>query len=135
MPEIHVDSLSKRFGSVLALREASFTIRAGEILGLIGPNGSGKTTLFRCVAGVSPPSEGSILVDGVPMTQSRRKQTLYFIPDGIRPWPDQTVDWVLRFSAGIHSIHAWRPHAIAEPLGLTALLGARLRELSKGEHR
>src|SRR6185295_8782445 len=59
---VHVEHLSKRFGSFWALRDASFSIRPGEILGLIGPNGSGKTTLFRCLAGLSPASDGAVHV-------------------------------------------------------------------------
>jgi energy-coupling factor transporter ATP-binding protein EcfA2 len=49
-----VDRLSKHFGRIAALTEASFSVRAGEVLGLIGPNGAGKTTLFECLAGVLP---------------------------------------------------------------------------------
>src|SRR5215467_5930336 len=55
---ITVDNLSKRFGEFWALRGASFSIRRGEILGLIGPNGSGKTTLFQCFAGLAPATLG-----------------------------------------------------------------------------
>src|SRR5919112_6389739 len=93
---IAVENLSKRFGSFWALRGASFSIRAGEILGLIGPNGSGKTTLFQCLAGVTPATLGSVSLGAAPVAPAERKHALYFVPDGIRPWPDQTVGWVLR---------------------------------------
>lgn len=132
---MRVDRLSKRYGAFWALRDASFTIRAGEILGLIGPNGSGKTTLFRCVAGVSPATSGAVLHGDETVPPKNRKHFLYFIPDGIRPWPDQTVDWVLRFTAGLHGATVRARDAFIESLGLSSLLGARLRELSKGEHR
>ena len=132
---VRVEHLSKRFGSFWALRDASFTIRPGEILGLIGPNGSGKTTLFQCLSGVSPATRGTVSVNGAPVGPAHRKRTLFFVPDGVRPWPGQTVDWVLRFIAGLHgATDAARAVAI-DSLDLAPLLGARLRELSKGEHR
>lgn len=133
--DLRVEGISKRYGPFWALRDATFDIRAGEILGLIGPNGSGKTTLFRCVAGVSPATSGAMLHGGEAIVPGRRKHFLYFVPDGIRPFPDQTVDWVLRFTAGLHGAADSARHEIIESLGLSSLLAARLRELSKGEHR
>jgi simple sugar transport system ATP-binding protein len=61
---LEVDSLSKSFGPVQALREVSFKLRPGEVLGLLGDNGAGKTTLVNCISGVITPSSGSIRVDG-----------------------------------------------------------------------
>jgi ABC-2 type transport system ATP-binding protein len=135
MAVIRVDTLSKRFGSFWALRDASFSIRQGEILGLIGPNGSGKTTLFRCLAGVTPATSGAVFADDVEIATASRKHVLYFVPDGIRPWPDQAVGWILRFIAGLHGSTDDARTEVIESLGLTHLLDARLGDLSKGEHR
>ena len=55
-----ITELTKRFGGFTALNAVSFSVREGEILGLIGPNGSGKTTLFNCVSGALIPTAGSI---------------------------------------------------------------------------
>ena len=57
---LEIDSLTKKFGGLLALQDISFSINNGEIIGLIGPNGAGKTTLFNCVAGVIKPTFGEI---------------------------------------------------------------------------
>ncbi|MHB8648455.1 MAG: ABC transporter ATP-binding protein, partial [Thermomicrobiales bacterium] len=58
------EHVSKVFGGVTALRDASFALRRGEILGLIGPNGAGKTTLINTITGVDPPTTGRILFHG-----------------------------------------------------------------------
>jgi branched-chain amino acid transport system ATP-binding protein len=55
-----VDRLTKQFGGFTALNGISFEVKAGEILGLIGPNGSGKTTCFNCISGALAPTAGSI---------------------------------------------------------------------------
>jgi branched-chain amino acid transport system ATP-binding protein len=60
--ELH--SMSKRFGGLVANQDVSFTVDAGQIVGLIGPNGAGKTTTFNCVAGFYAPSAGSITLNG-----------------------------------------------------------------------
>ncbi len=59
-PVLRAESLCKRYGSRVALREVSFAAHAGEMLAVIGPNGAGKTTLLSILAGVQPPSSGSI---------------------------------------------------------------------------
>ena len=60
-PILEIKNLSKSFGGLEALKDVSFTIAHGSIIGLIGPNGAGKTTLFNCVAGIEKPTEGRIL--------------------------------------------------------------------------
>jgi ABC-2 type transport system ATP-binding protein len=132
---LRVVGLSKRFGAYWALREATFTVHPGEILGLIGPNGSGKTTLFRCVAGVTPATSGTVVAGQDDIGAARRKDVLYFVPEGVQPWPDQTVEWVLRFVAGLHGAPRRQRDEIVASLDLEPLFAARLGELSKGEHR
>jgi ABC-2 type transport system ATP-binding protein len=132
---LSINSISKRFGDFVALRDVSFSVRPGEILGLIGPNGSGKTTLFRCIAGLSPATSGSVDVGGVAVPAGRRKEHLFFIPEGAQPWSAQTVGWALRFVAGLHGASIDRETSLASTLSLDRLLGSHLGSLSKGEHR
>jgi len=63
-PKLEVEGLQKRFGGLTAVRDVSFSIQAGEILGLIGPNGSGKSTVMKSILGVERPDAGSVRVDG-----------------------------------------------------------------------
>ncbi|MDE2629252.1 MAG: ABC transporter ATP-binding protein, partial [Burkholderiales bacterium] len=62
---LEVSNLTKRYGGLVAVKDLSFSIRPGEILGLIGPNGSGKSTAMKTIMGVEAPSAGSIRLDGV----------------------------------------------------------------------
>jgi branched-chain amino acid transport system ATP-binding protein len=58
-----VSGLTKKFGGFVAIQNVAFEVQEGEILGLIGPNGSGKSTTFNCIAGMYPPTAGSILFE------------------------------------------------------------------------
>jgi branched-chain amino acid transport system ATP-binding protein len=68
---LSVESSTKRFGGLLANRDISLTIDAGEIVGLIGPNGAGKTTLFNCITGYMHPDDGRIVFEGTDITHTR----------------------------------------------------------------
>ncbi|TDD09705.1 sugar ABC transporter ATP-binding protein [Saccharopolyspora terrae] len=67
-PLLEARDLVKRYGSVEALRGASFTVHPGEVVALIGDNGAGKSTLVKCLSGVEQPDSGQILVDGKPVS-------------------------------------------------------------------
>ena len=67
-PLIRAAGVTKRFGGILALNGVDFTLRPGEIVGLIGPNGSGKTTLFNVLTGFVRPEAGRVFVDGRDVT-------------------------------------------------------------------
>ncbi|HMK70704.1 MAG TPA: ABC transporter ATP-binding protein [Xanthobacteraceae bacterium] len=64
MALLEVNGVTKRFDGLVAVKAVSFTVEAGEILGIIGPNGAGKTTLFGLISGFLAPSEGEVIFDG-----------------------------------------------------------------------
>jgi branched-chain amino acid transport system ATP-binding protein len=65
---LEVRDVSRTFGATRAVDNVSFEVQPGELLGLIGPNGAGKSTLFNLIAGVMPPSDGQIRLDGADVT-------------------------------------------------------------------
>ena len=85
MSEKHVPTLETRklgisFGGLKAVSDFNITIDKGELVGLIGPNGAGKTTVFNLLTGVYKPTEGTVLLDGVPLNG---KKTHQFVAAGI----------------------------------------------------
>lgn len=75
MAMLEVTAVSKSFSGLEALRDVSFDVKEGTIVGLIGPNGAGKTTLFNVIAGRIQPTAGRILFDGMDVTGLRPHQT------------------------------------------------------------
>lgn len=68
-PVLEVRSIAKQFGGLTALTDVSFDVQRGELVGLVGPNGAGKSTLFNIIAGVFPPTAGTIRLDGQNITR------------------------------------------------------------------
>ena len=120
MSVLRVSRLSARRGRREVLRDVSFSVLDHEILGVIGPNGAGKTTLFECVAGVLPHTSGRI-----------EGELLFYVPDAIRPWPDQSVRRTLELNARMFDAHV--DAALIDALDLTSLLDQTTASLSKGE--
>jgi ABC-2 type transport system ATP-binding protein len=128
---VRVSHLTKRYGSIAALEDASFSLRAGEVVGLIGPNGSGKTTLFECLGGVLPPDSGEIQ----PIEDGSGQRLMFYLPDGIAPWTEQTAGWVLDFAVGYFAGDPGKRPELVRRLALEPLLPKRMRALSKGERK
>jgi ABC-2 type transport system ATP-binding protein len=123
----HVQGLTKRFGAISALADVSFEVRAGEILGLIGPNGAGKSTLFECLAGVMPADGGTVDAGG--------RAAMFYVPDGIAPWPSQPVGWALDFIIGFFRGRAGLRDRVIEEMGLGPFLRQPMGTLSKGQRK
>ena len=68
-PILEVENVTKTFGGIIALNRVSFSVREGEILGIIGPNGSGKTTVVNCITGFVKATSGSIRFRGRDITR------------------------------------------------------------------
>ena len=136
---VHATNLTKRYGRLTALHDVSFSIREGEILGLIGPNGSGKTTLFECLGGVLPVDGGMVLRDGRPLTARDRASSLFYLPDAIAPWPSQTVRWALEFVQQFFRGRIPYPTPsmadVVEQLDLEVILDSTIGTLSKGQRK
>ena len=94
--------LHRRFDARVAVDEVSFEVGAGEVLGLLGPNGAGKTTTLRMLAGLIPPTRGSVSVDGVPFDRAngpRLRARIGFLTESPGLWDQLTVaDNVLTYA-------------------------------------
>jgi ABC-2 type transport system ATP-binding protein len=132
---LKVAGLTKRYGALTALDAVSFSIRDGEVLGLIGPNGAGKTTLFECLAGLLPADRGSVTIDGRTIGVAQRGHHLFYVPDAIAPWPQQTVHWSLGFMLQYFGGAAERLGDVIDRFDLRSLLNARIGALSKGQRK
>jgi branched-chain amino acid transport system ATP-binding protein len=68
VPLLECQGISRYFGGLRAVSNLSLTLEAGELVGLIGPNGAGKTTVFNMITGIFPPTSGTVLLEGKPLT-------------------------------------------------------------------
>ena len=130
-----VKGISKRFGAIAALEDVTFHVRGGELLGLIGPNGAGKSTLFECMAGVLAADRGAVYKDGRAVSGRALTELLFYVPDGISPWPDQSAGWALDFTIGFLGGNAWLRAEVVEQLDLGSLLRQPIGTLSKGQRK
>ena len=129
---LQVRSLGKRYGDQHALFDISFEARACEVIGLIGPNGAGKTTLLEALAGVLPADQGEVLWSGAPLPLHRRREVMFYLPDGLRPWDDQYVARVLEFFANVYRRLRRHVREVVRAVGLGPVLRNRVSALSKG---
>jgi ABC-2 type transport system ATP-binding protein len=113
---IEVSALTKRYGNFTAVRELSFAVRPGEVLGLVGPNGAGKTSTLRCLAGIIPATAGVVRIAGhdIATHPVAAKRQLAFFPDEPRLFDYLTVRQHLNFVARVYGVTGHE--AIAQPL-------------------
>ncbi len=134
-PIVSVTGLTKIYGRVAAIRDVTFSIRPGEILGLIGPNGAGKTTLLECVAGIQPADSGTVVLGDRSAHPASRHQVILYVPDGIAPWPEQPVRWIIDFALGFFGGRQGLRAEVIEDLKIAPLMNTRMGALSKGQKK
>ncbi len=88
---IHINGVSKYFGSFKAVDNVSLSIKSGEIFGFLGPNGAGKTTLLKCILSLYRPDEGSIDVLGIPSGRAELKKMVGYMSQVFSLYGDLTV--------------------------------------------
>lgn len=135
---IELKGVTKRYGSVPAVRDVSFRVEVGQILGFLGRNGAGKSTTLNIASGYIPATDGQVLLDGHDILEEPRyvKRRIGYLPEQPPLYPDMTVDEYLRFACRIKEVDKGRITAhvgeLCELTGLTDHRGRLIRHLSKG---
>jgi len=135
---IQVEQLSKYYGARAAIRNLTFRIDPGEVVGFLGLNGAGKTTTLRILGCVLLPTSGTVRLAGQDLLTAPRqlKARIGFLPETPPLYEDMTVGEYLAFVAGIRSVDPGRiPARVTETeerTGLADLDGERISTLSHG---
>lgn len=110
---IKVDNFTKTYGDFVAVRDLSFSVEAGQILGLVGPNGAGKTTLIRTLSGIIPPAAGMLTIAShdIVTDSLKAKHALGYIPDDPRLFDSLTVWEHLEFIAASYGVSDYKAEA------------------------
>ena len=110
---IQVNDFTKTYNDFVAVRNLTFSVGPGEILGLVGPNGAGKTTTLRVLSGIIPPGSGELSVAGHDIVSDpiAAKQVLGYIPDDPRLFDTLTVLEHLEFIAAAYGVPDYKPAA------------------------
>src|SRR5262245_32584359 len=135
VPPLRVIDLTKRYGEERAIDHVTFSAASGEVLGIIGPNGAGKTTLLEAVVGLLPADSGEVLWHGEPLPSSQRRNTLFYLPDGVRPYRDESTSSVVSFFSGVYRRSKAQTADVVASVGLRPMLQKRVGALSKGYNR
>jgi ABC-2 type transport system ATP-binding protein len=135
---IEIANLTKNYGSFVAVNGISFRAAPGQIFGFLGPNGAGKTTTIRIVSGLSLPTAGSVLVNGIDVTADpvAAKASMGYVPDRPYLYEKLTGRELLHFVADLYR-KDWRvcePRAVEllDWFGLHDWIDARIENLSHG---
>jgi ABC-2 type transport system ATP-binding protein len=135
---IEVENLTKRYGSLTAVKDISFTVEKGEIVGFLGPNGAGKTTTMRVLTCFLSATEGSARVAGYDIFESplEVKKRIGYLPESPPIYRDMRVRTYLEFVANIKGVskkdRARKTDIVMERTGLTDRARQEIGQLSKG---
>ena len=135
---IKIDRVTKIFGPTVAVKNISFEVKKGEILGFLGPNGAGKTTTMRIITGYFPPTNGNAYVAGHSVLDDplSLKRQIGYVPENPSMYKDMRVNEYLRFVGAIKGVKRnLLKESIEKNVQLCALesvVHKRIKELSKG---
>jgi len=135
---IQVKNLTKRYAGHTALRDISFSVQRGEIVGLLGPNGAGKSTTMRILSCFMPATSGTVQVAGFDVfhQSDEVRRRIGYMPENNPLYPDMRVREYLKFRARLKGL-GWRRsrervNIVMEQCGLTGVSRRIIGQLSKG---
>lgn len=135
---IKIDRVTKMYGQTVAVRNVSFEVEKGEILGFLGPNGAGKTTMMRIITGFFPPTDGDTFVEGhsVLTEPLEVKKRIGYVPENPSMYTDMRVYEYLRFIGAVKGVPRSKVkesvEKMVEQCALEKVTKRRIGELSKG---
>jgi ABC-2 type transport system ATP-binding protein len=135
---IEAEGLTKFYGPIGAIRNVSFQIEKGEVVGFLGPNGAGKSTTLRILTCYMPPSSGMARVEGLDVIENslQIRQKVGYLPESVPLYNDLTVRRFLRFAASSKGVEAKSINAelsrVISSCGLEKNADRTIRNLSKG---
>ena len=138
---IEIENLVKKFGSLTAVNDVSFTVNPGEVLGFLGPNGAGKSTTMKMITGFLAPTSGKIRVCGHAVVGDalEAKKELGYLPEGAPSYGEMTPIQFLDFIGNIRGLKgsqkAQRLDTVIEQLHLHQVINRPIETLSKGFKR
>ena len=138
---IKTEHLTKRYDSVTAVDDVTFSVGPGEVLGFLGPNGAGKTTTMRMIAGFVAPTSGKATICGhdIDTDPLGAKASLGYLPEGAPTYGEMTVRKFLEFIADLRRLEGTQRKArldhVIERLQLSSVLDQSIETLSKGFRR
>lgn len=135
---IKVENVTKKYGNFTAVKDISFEIKEGEIIGFLGKNGAGKTTTMNMITGYIEPTEGKIEIDGYNINKKpkRAKKQLGYMPEGVPIYNDLTVKEFISYMADLKGVKREEKKAeiqrVIEETGLKDVQNTLNRHLSRG---
>ena len=138
MSTIQVEDLSKSYGSFEAVKDISFSISSGEVVGFLGPNGAGKSTTLKMLTGYLAPTNGTAKVQGTDVLENPIgvQRHLGYLPENAPLYPDMTVKEYLEYIGRIRGLGRSELHLAISKLSDQCSIRDRwhqpIAELSKG---
>jgi ABC-2 type transport system ATP-binding protein len=133
---IEVENLTKYYGNLAAIKDVSFKVEEGEILGFLGPNAAGKTTTMRILTAFLPPSSGTARVAGFDVFEDSLevRTRIGYMPETVPLYPEMTVSSYLGFVASVRDVENRRDRvaSIMDTCGVTSYADTLIGRLSKG---
>ncbi|WP_448213160.1 ABC transporter ATP-binding protein [Colwellia sp. MEBiC06753] len=135
---LNVRNLTRSYGSFIAVDDVSFSIKKGEIIGLLGHNGAGKTTIMKIVSGYLEADKGDVSLDGISLNNNAKllQQHLGYLPENLPVYPEMTVAEYLDYAADLKGLTANQKVAeikrVIQATDLSAKLLAPIDTLSRG---